>query len=144
VSTEKPLLTTLTRQAHLVMRRRLVADVHAAGFNDLTPAHLYVFQLPGPDGMRPTELAARMKMTKQATNHLLSGLEARGYVERLSTPVDGRVRLLRLTARGRQVARIMQKSSRCLEDQWAHELGRPQIERIRQGLARLVEDTSTG
>jgi DNA-binding MarR family transcriptional regulator len=144
VSTEKPLLTTLTRQAHLAMRKRLVADVQAAGFDDLTPAHLYVFQLPGPDGVRPTELAARMNMTKQATNHLLSGLEARGYVERIAIPGDGRARLLRLTARGRKVAQIMQDSSRSLEDEWARHLGRPQIERIRQGLACLVEDASAG
>jgi DNA-binding MarR family transcriptional regulator len=144
MSTEKPLLTTLTRQAHLAMRKRVVADVHAAGFDDLTPAHLYVFQLPGPDGVRPTELAARMNMTKQATNHLLSGLEAKGYVERIAIAGDGRARLIRLTARGRKVSQIMQDSSRCLEDEWVRRLGRPQIERIRQGLARLLEDASAG
>ncbi len=144
MSTEKPLLTTLTRRAHLAIRKRLLADVQAAGFDDLTPAHLYVFQLPGPDGLRPTELAARINMTKQATNHLLSGLEAKGYVERIATPGDRRGKLLRLTTRGRRVAHIMQDSSRCLEQEWARHLGRPEVERIRRGLARLVEDASAG
>jgi DNA-binding MarR family transcriptional regulator len=142
MSTETPLLTTLTRQAHLAMRRRLHADVLAQGFDDLTPSHLYVFQLPGPDGLRPSELAARMNMTKQAANHLLSGLEARGYLERRASPGDGRAKVLRLTPRGRKVAKIMQDTSRSLEDEWAHHLGRPQLERIRKGLVRLVDEAS--
>jgi DNA-binding MarR family transcriptional regulator len=144
MSREKPLLTTLTRRAHLAIRKRVLADVQAAGFDDLTPAHLYVFQLPGPDGLRPTELAARMNMTKQATNHLLSGLEARGYLERMANPGDGRAKLLRLTTRGRKVAQIMQDSSRSLEDEWARHLGRPEVERIRRGLVELAEVLSNG
>lgn len=139
MSTDEPLLSTLTRQAHLIIRRRVLADVQAAGFTDLTPAHLYVFQLPGPDGLRPTELAARMNMTKQATNHLLSGLEARGYLERVNTEGDGRAKVLRLTARGRGVAKAMQDSSRRLEHAWARRIGRPALERLRRELAELVD-----
>jgi DNA-binding MarR family transcriptional regulator len=139
VSTDQPLLTTLTRRAHLAIRQRIHADIQAAGFHDLTPAHLYVFQLPGPDGARPTELAARMNMTKQATNHLLSSLEARGYLERTASPDDGRATVLRLTPRGREIARIMQDSSRRLEDQWAHRLGRQALERLRRELAELID-----
>jgi DNA-binding MarR family transcriptional regulator len=142
MSTEKPLLTTLTRQAHLAMRRRLHGDIQAEGFDDLTPSHLYVFQLPGPDGVRPSELAARMNMSKQATNHLLAGLEARGYLERRASPGDGRAKVLRLTPRGRKIAQLMRERSRCLEDEWARHLGRAGLERIRQGLVRLVEEAN--
>jgi DNA-binding MarR family transcriptional regulator len=143
MSTEKPLVSTLARQAHLGIRRRLHADVQAAGFHDLTPTHLYVFQLPGPDGLRPTELATRMNMTKQATNQMLSGLEARGYLERLASAVDGRARVLRLTPRGRRIARIMQGSSRRLEEEWARRLGGPRLERLRRELAQLVDSTGS-
>jgi DNA-binding MarR family transcriptional regulator len=138
---DQPLLTTLTRRVHLMMRRRIYADVRAAGFPDLTPAHLYVFQQPGPDGLRPTELAERMNMTKQATNHLLSGLETRGYIQRVPAPDDGRGKVLRLTDRGRQVVGIMQESSRRLEGEWAERLGNPALEQLRQ---QLVELTALG
>jgi DNA-binding MarR family transcriptional regulator len=139
VSTGKPLLATLTRQVHLTIRRRVHADVRAAGFDDLTPAHLYIFQLPGPDGTRPTELAARMNMTKQAANHLLSGLEARGYIQRVAAAGDGRGKVLRLTARGREVARIMNESALRLEGEWAGRLGGQALERLRQELADLAD-----
>ena len=39
-------------------------------------------------------------MTKQATNHLLSGLEARGYIQRVAAAGDGRGKVLRMTTRG--------------------------------------------
>jgi len=142
MSTGKPLLTTLARLVHLAIRKRLVADLQTAGFDDLTPAYLYVFQLPGPDGLRPGELAARMNMTKQATNHLLKSLEARGYLERTAVPRDGRAKVLRLTPRGRQVAKIMQDSSRRLEEEWAERLGRQTLEHLREELTEIVSLTS--
>ncbi len=115
------------------------ADVRAAGFGDLTPAHLYVFQLPGPDGVRPTELAARMNMTKQATNHLLAGLEVRGYIQRVAAAGDGRGQVLRLTARGREVTRIMNQSALRLEGEWAGRLGDQALDRLRHELAELAD-----
>lgn len=93
-----------------------------------------MFQLPGPDGVRPTELAARMNLTKQATNHLLAGLEARGYIERVADTADGRGKVLRTTARGREVARVMQESSRRLERAWARRVGSSGLERLRGDL----------
>lgn len=136
-------MSTLTRRVHLTIRRQLYADVQAAGFDDLTPTHLYVFQLPGPEGVRPTELADRMNMTKQATNHLLASLEARGYLERIPAPDDARGKVLRLTARGRRVALIMVESSRRLEREWADRLGRDALERLRRQLVELSQIAGT-
>ena len=139
VSTAKPLLATLTRHIHLTIRGRVHADVQAAGFDDLTPAHLYVFQLPGPDGVRPTELAARMNVTKQAANHLLSGLETRGYIQRVAAAGDGRGKVLRMTARGRELARITNESALRLEGEWAGRLGGQALETLRGELAELAD-----
>jgi DNA-binding MarR family transcriptional regulator len=139
MSRDKPLLATLIRHIHLMIRRQVHADIRAAGFGDLTPAHLYVFQLPGPDGARPTELAARLNMTKQATNHLLSGLEERGYIERVAAAGDGRGKVLRTTPRGREVVRIMRDSALRLEDEWANRLGSQTLGRLRQELAELAD-----
>jgi DNA-binding MarR family transcriptional regulator len=56
----------------------------ARGFSDLTQAHLSVLVYPPPDGVRPSELADRIFMTKEALNYLLKQLEDRGYIERRS------------------------------------------------------------
>ena len=130
----------MLRRLHLTVRREIFEAVQAAGHEDLTPAHLYVFQLPGPDGLRPTELAQRINMTKQATNHLLAALEGAGYLTREPSPADGRARVLRTTAKGRHVARIMQQSSRHMERRWAKRLGDRRLEQLRADLVEL-DDT---
>ena len=132
-----PLISTLMRRRHLEIRQKLHADLHAAGYTDLTAAHMYVFQSPGPDGRRPTELAAQSNMTKQAMNHLLVSLERGGYLERTAAPDDGRGTILRLTKSGRDVVRIMHESCSAIEQLWAQSIGRDQVEALRQLLIEI-------
>jgi len=134
---DPPLLTTLVRRLHLAIRRRLYSELQAAGHSDLTAAHMYVFQSPGPDGVRPTELAARTNMTKQAMNHLLVGLESGGYLKRVPAPSDRRGTVLRLTDRGRDVERIMVEVSGRMERDWADLLGRDRVEELRNAIRDL-------
>ena len=116
-------LVTLIRRLHLAVRAELLEHVHAAGYDDITAAHIYVFQTPGPDGLRPTELADRTLMTKQAMNHLLAGLQARGYLERAASPGDGRARVLRLTKKGRALTKVIQESAAEIEHRWSDAIG---------------------
>jgi DNA-binding MarR family transcriptional regulator len=130
-------LVTLIRRLHLAIRAEVTEELRARGYDDITPAHIYVFQTPGPDGLRPTELARRALTTKQAMNHLLGGLEERGYLERLPAPSDGRGRVLCLTARGRKLTKVIQKISADIERRWEAELGLTKTAEIRAGLERL-------
>jgi DNA-binding MarR family transcriptional regulator len=130
-SVESPLVTTLVRRLHLRIRKEGLEELLAAGYTDLTAAHIYVFQSPGPDGMRPTDLAARSNMTKQAMNHLLAGLERGGYLTRVPATNDGRSKVLRMTSRGRDVQRIIQRCSARLEREWAAAVGKQRVEELR-------------
>jgi DNA-binding MarR family transcriptional regulator len=133
----KPHIATLIRRVHLAIRQEGVEQLRAAGFTDLTMAHIYVFQTPGPDGVRPSELAARTNMTKQAMNHLLVTLESGGYLERVRSPDDGRGIELRLTERGREVERLIQTTSRRLEREWARRIGERDLAELRRILNEL-------
>jgi DNA-binding MarR family transcriptional regulator len=130
-STDTPLLTTLVRRLHLHIRQRVHDDLVAAGHGRLSLAHMYVFQTPGPDSARPTELARRTNMTKQAMNHLLAGLERDGYLRRGPSTDDGRGAVIRLTERGHEVGRIMHDSSLRLEREWAQLLDDATVEQLR-------------
>ena len=74
--------------------------VVAAGFDDLGRAQVGLFRHPTAEGLRPTELADRLQVTKQSVNDLLHDLEARGYLVREPDPTDGRARVVRLTEKG--------------------------------------------
>ena len=82
------------------VQRHMLERLHERGFDDLDAAHLNVFQYPGPQGARPSELAARLRISKQALNYLLGELERLGYLERRPDPDDLRSKRIALTARG--------------------------------------------
>jgi DNA-binding MarR family transcriptional regulator len=115
----------------------MLERLHAEGFGDLDAADLNVFQYPGPHGARPSELAARLGMSKQALNHLLGGLERLGYLERARDPEDLRSKRIRLTPRGEGVVRVIREAVAGVESSWANELGAERFEQLRGLLQEL-------
>src|SRR5882757_6534860 len=97
-----PTAGALLRMTYQGIRERQFAAVIEKGFDDLNQPLLNVFLFPSPDRVRPSELAERANMTKQAMNYLLGQLETRGYLERRAEKGSNR-RLVFLTSRGRQV-----------------------------------------
>lgn len=122
--------------AYEVARRRQLQVQFEQGFNDLTQAHLNLLVYPPPDGVRPTELAERCFMTKQAMNYLLGELEARGYIERRSEKGRRSV-LIYLTRRGWKFFETQWVAMKQLEDEWAAIIGKKQFDEFLGTLRRL-------
>src|SRR6476620_2968160 len=76
---------------------RNYAGVAAAGYTDITPAHVSMFRYPTLDWRRPTEIAEQLQISKQSVHELLTHLEGQGYLTREPDPTDGRARIVRLT-----------------------------------------------
>jgi DNA-binding MarR family transcriptional regulator len=130
-----PPVGALLRRPAVLVRHEVMSDLHDAGFDDVLPAHLGVFQHPGPDGQRPGVLAMRTRASKQAMNHLLHQLEAGGYIVREAHPDDRRTRVVRLTERGWAAQEVIEQTMTRLERQWYHALG----EEMYGGLSRALE-----
>jgi DNA-binding MarR family transcriptional regulator len=136
-----PLIGALLRLPWQAVQRHMLERLHAAGFDDLDPAHLVVFGYPGPQGARPTELAARLGISKQALNHLLGALERRGYVERRADDGDLRARRVELTGRGTSAVHVIRDAVEELERAWARKLGPERFAQLRTILLELNELT---
>jgi DNA-binding MarR family transcriptional regulator len=106
--------------------------------HDLRAEHLAVLQHPGPDGQRPSALAARSGMSRQAINHLVSHLEQAGYLERYSDPADRNARLIRLTERGRRLYERIETVAAAIEAEWAQQVGAQRLEELRATLSDLL------
>jgi DNA-binding MarR family transcriptional regulator len=124
------------------VRTRIYEGVVEAGFDDLRPAHVTLFRWPGPDGRRPTEVAADAQITKQAVNDLLRHLERRGYLELDPDPSDNRARIIRLTARGKLLHKVAVEIHARVEDEWAEIIGKDEFARLRTALGRLMDGAS--
>jgi DNA-binding MarR family transcriptional regulator len=111
--------------------------LHEHGFDDLEVAHLTVLQYPGPDGMRPSALAAELRISKQALNYLLGQLERFGYLERHPDPDDPRSRRIALTDRGWSLVPVIRDAVSEVEADWGRRLGPERFAQLRALLLEL-------
>ena len=132
-----PLIGALLRMPWERVLERLLAGLRERGFTDLGAAHLTVLQWPGPDDLRPSELAARSRMSKQALNYLLGQLERLGYLQRHDDPRDQRFKRIALTERGQRAARAMRDIVREVETEWEQGLGPERFAELRLLLTDL-------
>jgi DNA-binding MarR family transcriptional regulator len=137
-----PLIGALLRVPWEAVQRHMLERLHERGFDDLDAAHLNVFQYPGPQGARPSELATRLRISKQALNYLLGELERLGYLERRPDPDDLRSKRVALTPRGTAAIGVIREAVSEVEATWAEQLGPEHFAQLRGLLLQLNQLTS--
>jgi len=136
-----PLIGALLRVPWEAVQVHMLDRLHERGFDDLDAAHLNVFQYPGPQGARPSELAARLRISKQALNYLLGELERLDYLERQPDPDDLRSKRVALTSRGVAAVGVIREAVAELENDWSERLGPKRFAELRN-LLRDLNDTA--
>jgi DNA-binding MarR family transcriptional regulator len=94
----------LFRAARLV-NERAITTARARGATELRLAHTHLLPHITSAGVRATEIAKRLDVSKQAIGPLVDELVAEGVVERVPDPTDSRAKLVRWTRRGREAMR---------------------------------------
>ena len=132
-----PLIGALLRVPWERVREQMVAGLHERGFTDLVAAHVDVWQYPGPENQRPSELAIQTRMTKQALNYLLGQLQQLGYLTRETDSDDQRSKRIRLTPRGHAATKAIYEIVQEIETEWARRLGPRKFGQLRRILIEL-------
>jgi DNA-binding MarR family transcriptional regulator len=132
-----PLIGALLRIPWASLRHKQLEGLQARGFDDIHEAYLAVFQWPGPQGLRPSELATQTRMSRQAVNHLLGQLETAGYLRRVPDPAHPRVTRISLTDRGQALGTALREIVIETEHQWAQAIGGDRLENLRELLTGL-------
>ena len=138
---ERQNLGLLCFYPHRAMEARLLAELAAAGFDDITAAQGRVAARIGPAGTRLTDLAEQALVTKQTAGYLVDQLEKAGYVRRVPDPTDARARLVQMAERGQAVVVIARRVEADVEAEWTAHLGREATAQLRAALERLREIT---
>jgi DNA-binding MarR family transcriptional regulator len=135
-----PLLGALLRRAHQAVTDEIDRAMSEAGFERLQHSHNVVLRTlwSQPDGVRSTELATRARITKQSMGAMVDSLEVLGHVERIDDPHDGRAKLIRLTALGREAGRIIRGTVKRVEADWAKRVGAERLAAMRSTLVDLL------
>jgi DNA-binding MarR family transcriptional regulator len=112
--------------------------LNQAGFDDLRPSYIRVMGYPPSEGLRPGEVAARLQLSKQATNDLLRELEHLGYLTLEPDASDGRARLIRYTARGWSFFELASRTSEDIGRRWALALGEDRMAQLHATLRDIL------
>lgn len=107
------------------------------GHPEVRPPHGNVMQYLDDAGTRVSDLARRAQMTKQSMAELVAHLERHGYVERVPDPRDRRAKLVRATARGRELYAIAREVVAEIERDWTARLGAAKMRQLKRLLAEL-------
>ena len=134
-----PLIGALLRVPWEAVQRHMLARLHERGFADFDAAYLNVFQYPGPHDARPSELAARLRISKQALNYLLGELERLDYLVRRPDPEDMRSKRIALTRRGEAAVGVIREAVGEVETTWGRQLGSERFSELRGLLLELNE-----
>ena len=111
--------------------KRLRTDLLAVGagpelralLGDLRTSQIRLLSLVPEDGMRLTDLAQRVGMSKQALGEFADVLQSRGLLETLRDPADRRARVVRRTALGDAAAQTADAAIVAMEQRWRDQVG---------------------
>ncbi len=104
----------------------------------LRPSHFRVIDGVPADGVSVTDLADRLGMTKQGCGQFVTQLAESGHLVTEPDPRDGRVRLVRRTARGDAQAAAVAARLGELEREWAGAVGGQRYRAFREVLVELA------
>ena len=136
---QDPDLTRLLLEGHRALAEELLEQLGERGYPDVRVGHTaVVMNIDRRSGTRLTELAQRAHMTKQGMMLLIDDLEERGYVRRVPDPGDGRAKMVRLTARGRNYVAEARRAVSAVEAGARRQLGDRRYEQLRSSLAALI------
>ena len=134
----KPYVGALLRVVWQWVRDQMYLGVIAVGYDDLNPAHIGLWRYPGLEGLRPSQLADRVGITKQSVNDLLPYLEQHGYLLRVADSADGRARVIRLTPKGRRLEQAIYAQAGAAELRIAEILGPERFAHLHSSLELLA------
>ncbi|MFN0281740.1 MAG: MarR family winged helix-turn-helix transcriptional regulator [Kineosporiaceae bacterium] len=123
------------------MEDRVLADLAAAGFDDITIAQARIVARISSKGTRITDLAEQARVTKQTVTFTVDQLERAGYVRRVPDPTDARARLVVFAERGLAALEVARRTEAAVQGEWTRHLGRRATARLHQTLTQLREIT---
>jgi DNA-binding MarR family transcriptional regulator len=134
-----PLVGLLTAVARWIEHRHMTSFADA-GYDDVRVAHNAVFTRIPAGGIRLTDLAAQSGVSKQAMAELVDELVAKGYLERVPDPADGRAKLLVMAPRGAASHEVTLRIFADIEAELAAVVGPERLEEVRDVLTQVLSE----
>lgn len=130
-----PALLNLVAASGVPGLRAAFAD---AGLDGIRPAQAVALVPLVAGGLHASDLADRLRVSRQAVAQAVAALERHDYVVRGPHPSDARARIIELTPRGREALRVMRSNALDVEKRWRKTLGEKRFRDFREALVELL------
>lgn len=117
---------------------QLRGQLAAEGFDDLGRSDGYVFRALAAEALTTSELAERLRISKQGAGQIVADMERRGYIEGRPDPGDRRARRLRLAPRGERALAAARRYHQRYERRLRREFGAERIDGLRELLGAMA------
>ncbi|WP_325096720.1 MarR family winged helix-turn-helix transcriptional regulator [Mycolicibacterium vinylchloridicum] len=117
----------------------LRAAFAAAGLDGLRPAQAVALVPLAAGALHASDLADRLRVSRQAVAQAIRALESHGYIVRSPDDTDARALLIALTPRGRHALRVMRGNALAVEQHWEAVLGRQRLDDLRETVQSLLD-----
>src|SRR6201995_3405815 len=114
----EPTVPALVQMLAATAGPRLRAAFAAAGLDGIRPAQAVALVPLAAGGLHASDLADRLKVSRQGVGQAVAALERHDYIIRGAHPSDARARIIELTPRGRQALRVMRSNALDVEKRW--------------------------
>jgi DNA-binding MarR family transcriptional regulator len=135
---DQTLYRLLLRASRVETTTTLVA-LQARGYDDVSIADTNLLANLDTGGATITALARRAGVTRQAASQQVAALERAGYVERQSSPDDGRAVIVVQTARGRALLGEALDIVDDLETSYTSEIGPQAVAALKRSLRTFLD-----
>lgn len=130
-------IAALLSASYHFMIGRIIDELDAAGYGDLSKTQLHLLSRVEMDGMSIDGLARRVHMPPQIVSNLVQMLAENGYLSAEQNLNDIRATIMHLADRGRDAREIVEASQQNVERDWANTLGVDSYAQLREGLRQL-------
>ncbi|MBA3428290.1 MAG: winged helix-turn-helix transcriptional regulator [Actinobacteria bacterium] len=131
------------RRAWTELIDEVLEKLVAAGYHDLRRVHQPILRDVLVTRQRPTEIGAKLGLSKQAINDVLREFEANGYITLEPDPDDGRAKRVVATERGWQLSNRAMALSDAVGRRWAKHVGEERYAVFEEVLQEIVTAQDT-
>ena len=132
-------LGRLLLKAYRAFSARALEKLAARGYTGLALAHTMLLTNIDIHGTRPSALAERIGVSRQAVGNLVHELQTMGYVARKADPSDQRAIVVALTETGWKLLQDVVEVKTEIEAEYGAILGEEQMRALRAGLTHLLD-----
>lgn len=137
-------LTSLLSLSYNSTINELHEKLSELGFDDIRPAHGFMFKCIIPNGATGIEISEYLGITKQAVSKMVDFLEKCGYVMRQTHPTDKRGKIIVLTERGWLVVKAKEKILNEIEGRWSEKIGSERMQVLKEDLLKIIFKENEG